>query len=344
MTTVEIKTKPDFNNLLTVLKNEKPAKPTLFEFFLNDKLYSHLAGEDIEKAANEFEQLKIVIKAFHNAGYDYATIPTWLTNTFEFPKDEFSHSETRSLNEGNMITDREGFEKYSWPDPENYDYDIYKRLWEYVPEGMKLVGCGPGGILENVIDIMGFETLSIQSLMDPDFTQEVFDAVGSRLLKYYQILGEYDSIGALIVNDDWGFKTQTMLDSVSMRKYVIPWHKKMVEAIHASGKPAIMHSCGNLDTVMDDVIDDIKFDGKHSYEDEIIPVEMAYQKWADRIAIIGGIDLDFLVRKSPEDIYQRSKKMLELSTEKGGYALGSGNSIPHYVPFENFFAMLRAAV
>ena len=29
--------------------------------------------------------------------------------------------------------------------------------------------------------------------------------------------------------------------------------------------------------------------------------------------------------------------------EKGGYALGSGNSIPYYVPQENYLAMIAAA-
>jgi hypothetical protein len=35
--------------------------------------------------------------------------------------------------------------------------------------------------------------------------------------------------------------------------------------------------------------------------------------------------------------------MLALAQEKGGYALGSGNSIPEYVPQEKFLAMLECA-
>ncbi len=47
---------------------------------------------------------------------------------------------------------------------------------------------------------------------------------------------------------------------------------------------------------MEDIICDMKFDGKHSYEDNIIPVEEAYRRWGGRIAILGGIDVDFLIR------------------------------------------------
>jgi len=335
--------KPNFNNLLKVLNNERPNKATLFEFFLNDKLYSHLAKENIEAKSSNLDRLRIIIKAFYNAGYDYATIPTWYTDTLDFPKNDFHHEESRSLNEGCMITDRESFDKYNWPDPEIGDYEIYNKLISDLPEGMKLIACGPGGVLETVIDLVGFENICIMSLMDAELTEEIFSNVGTRLLEYYKIIVKYDSIGALIVNDDWGFKTQTMLDTESMRKYVFPWHKKIVEVIHEAEKPAILHSCGNLDAVFNDVIDDMKYDGKHSFEDGIIPVEKAIPKWGDRISILGGIDMDFLARETPEMVYYRSRKLLEQSREKGGYALGSGNSIPDFIPYENYFSMLKAA-
>ena len=35
--------------------------------------------------------------------------------------------------------------------------------------------------------------------------------------------------------------------------------------------------------------------------------------------------------------------LIALSATDGGYALGSGNSVPDYIPNENFIAMLRAA-
>jgi uroporphyrinogen decarboxylase len=35
--------------------------------------------------------------------------------------------------------------------------------------------------------------------------------------------------------------------------------------------------------------------------------------------------------------------MLERTKAKGGYALGSGNSIPEYIPRESYYAMISAA-
>ena len=144
-------------------------------------------------------------------------------------------------------------------------------------------------------------------------------------------------------NDDWGFNTQPFLSVKDMRKYVYPWHKKIVETAHKAGKPVILHSCGNFDEIMDDVIDVLKYDGKHSYEDIILPVEEAYERWGSRIAILGGIDVDFMIRSTPEEIQKRCRSMLERVGDRGGYALGTGNSVPEYIPQENYFAMIDVA-
>lgn len=322
--------KPCFDNILKVLNREKPDRPTLFEFFLNVPLYERLGG----KLENRF------IEAFHHAGYDYSTFGTG----FSFPQGERSHEKSMSLNDGALITDRKSFEKYVWPIVENSDYDTLARVAPEIPKGMKLIVHGPGGVLENIIGIVGYDNLCMMLYDDPELAQLVTDNVGSRLVKHYEIAGKYDTVGAMISNDDWGFRSQPMLSPDDMKKYIIPWHVKIVEAIHSHGKPAILHSCGNQESLMESIIDTCKYDGKHSYEDTIEPVEVAYERWGSRIAILGGIDLDFICRKTPEEIYQRAKSMLERAEKRGGYALGSGNSIPGYVPVENYLAMISAAV
>ncbi len=68
-----------------------------------------------------------------------------------------------------MITDQNSFEQYLWPNPEIGDYDIYYDLRKFLPDGMKLIASGNGGLLENVIDITGFENLCMMCLTDEDF-------------------------------------------------------------------------------------------------------------------------------------------------------------------------------
>lgn len=331
-----VKAEPNFDNVLKVLRRERPDRPTLFEFFLNAPLHRRLTGlSDTAPVDN-----RVMVKAFRNAGYDYAMV---YGSNFEFKVGAVAHQSTLSLNDGAVITDRAGFEAYAWPDPDKADFSILEQAAGVLSPGMKIITQGPCGVLENVIRLVGFDSLCYILADDPDLASGIFDSVGERLVRYYRILLQHEAVGAIIGNDDWGYKTQPMLSPQDMRKYVVPWHRKIAAVAHAAGKPAIMHSCGNLKTLMDDIIDDIGYDAKHSFEDTIQPVEEAYEHYGRRIAILGGIDVDFVIRSEPEAVFRRAKAMLERSADRGGYALGTGNSVPEYVPQEHYFAMIAAA-
>jgi len=333
--------KPDFErNLLRILNKQKAQRATLYELFLNYDLYVELAGHHVQENS-DLGFLRLVVEAMAAGGYDYATCSG---SNFGFPQNGRESISTHSLNGNGIITDWASFEQYKWPNPEEYDYSKLEKIKPYLPEGMKLMTMGPGGVLENVMAIVGYDNLCFMLFEEPELVKAIFDEVGSRIVRYYEQVAGVDTVGFLCANDDWGFNTQTFLSPEDMRKYVFPWHKKTVEIAHRHGKPCILHSCGYFGDVIEDVIEDMGFDGRHSYEDVIMPVEDAYDKYGDRIVIMGGIDMNFLVNGTPEDIYARSRAMLERSAEKGNYLLGSGNSIPPYVPVKNYLAMTKAAL
>ena len=330
---------PDFDRLLKVLHREPTDSPVLFEMILNERLARRfssspaLKGDTRGMAYNPWWGT-----TFTNLGYDY-----WkgysCSITFEEPNREVEAS--IGMAHGGVIATREDFDAFPWPDPEAFDYSLLDSV--ELPGKAKMVIMGPGGILENIISLVGFEDLCFMLIDEPELASDIFEKIGSILLRYYTLSMPYHNVGAGLVNDDWGFKSQTMLPPEQMRKYVIPWHKQMVEAIHASGRPAIMHSCGNLSEVMEDIIVEIGFDGKHSYEDNICPVEEMIPKVGNRLAVLGGIDVDFMVRATPEEIRVRADALLDQTAASGGYALGTGNSVPEYIPDENYLAMIDAA-
>ncbi len=337
----KIPKKTNFERLLNVLKRKPMAESVLFEFFLNGPLHELLADESALNIYDDYRVQRLTMSAFKNAGYDFVI---FTGSGYYFKTIDVHRDKSRSLNDGVMISDRKSYEAYQWEDPEDADYSRLEVLGKELPDGMKIIVCCPGGVLENVIRLTGYDNLCYMIADDPELVQEIFDQVGSRLNQYFKICSQFDSVGAMISNDDWGFNTQTMLSTADMKKYLVPWHSKIVQTIKGGGRPAIMHSCGKLDPVMDDIIDVIGFDAKHSYEDNICPVEEMYEKYHDRIAILGGIDVDFVIRNPLEEVYKRSKAMLERTSGRGGYALGTGNSVPTYVPNEQYFAMIYAAL
>ncbi|RMD79281.1 MAG: hypothetical protein D6820_08530 [Lentisphaerae bacterium] len=332
---------PDFTNLEKVLQGGIPSRPTLFEFFLNDPLERFLASHGQPETTEDWPVWKIHTHAFRNAGYDYVTLQL---PGFAFPKPEKHREATISLNDAPVITSWETFETYSWPDPDQADMKWLDEAAEHLPPGMKIIVCGPGGVEENVIQLMGYENLCFALVDNPDLVAAVFDKVGSALTGYYARIAPHPKVGACISNDDWGFKTQTLLSIKHMQQYLFPWHKKIVDTVHAAGKPVILHSCGYFLDLIDILHSQLQYDARHSYEDNITPVEEAYDLLQGRIAVLGGIDLDFVCRSTPEEVFQRAKRMLQKTASRGGYALGSGNSIPPYVPWDNYRALISPAL
>lgn len=332
--------RPDFEQLKKVLRKERPDRPVLFEFFMNDNVYREVAAEPFEHPDERVRHIVQFARIFEALGYDYcctSVSPYW------FPRGQADKKSSISLNDGYVITDRASFEAYPWDDPDNYDMEYLDEAEKHLPQGMKLVVSGNNGVLENVIGLVGYDNLCLLLYDDPELVGDIFEKVGSGLVRYYEKCLPYSAVGAILSNDDWGFNTQTMLSVQDLQKYVFPWQKQMCSLAHQHGKFCILHSCGKYDAIIDDIIDDMQFDARHSYEDAIRPVEEAYEELNPRIAVLGGLDINFMVNASEEAIFARAKGMLERAASRGGYALGTGNSVPDYIPNSHYYALLKAA-
>jgi uroporphyrinogen decarboxylase len=145
------------------------------------------------------------------------------------------------------------------------------------------------------------------------------------------------------MGDDLGFKTSTLLEPDTFRNFIFPQYKRVINLIHKQGKKFLLHSCGNIFPLMDDLIE-LGIDAKHSNEDQIAPFDKWIDLYGDRIGLMGGIDVNTLCLGSYEEVYE---KVLEDATRfrnsAKGWALGSGNSIADYVPVEGYQAMIDAA-
>ncbi len=328
---------PDFGQLATILRGGAPDRPTLFEFFLNAALEEELLGPGVTETDAELRK----IRAWRAAGFDHYTCPL---NGFAFPRGEREQLRSVSMSAGGIVRSRADFEAYPWPEVAAEPDARFRTVERALPEGVRIMVNGPCGVLENAVALMGYEDLCVNVMEDLPFAQAFFDAIGSRLLDYYRAAVVQPAVGMIVSNDDWGFKTQTMLSPDQMRRFVFPWHRRIVEAAHEAGRPVLLHSCGNATAIWDDITFGMRFDGKHSFEDAIEPIETAYDRHAGDIALFGGIDVDFMCRATPEAVFDRARAMLDRSRTRGRYALGTGNSVPDYMPPVNVYALWLAAV
>ena len=348
---LKIRPEPDFGRLERVLRRQgEPDRVPFFELFSNiqgavlEALGKDGTGVSSGVPEGDDRELQQHISYMLSLGYDYVNVRA---KNFRFPQKERpkgtdAHG-TRSYLTGafHTIANREDFERYPWPELSAVDYSPLERVSALLPDGMKVICIGPGGVLENVMWLLGYEGISYLLYDDPDLVWDMFEAVATRIVGYFDVLASFDVVGGVVLGDDMGFKTQTMLAPEAMREYVFPWQKRAVEAVHRHGKLAILHACGNLSEVMTDVID-CGWDGKHSFEDAIEPVWHIKRQYGDRIAMLGGFDVDKIARMTEDEVRAHTRLMIEKCAPGGGWALGTGNSVANYVPVANFLAMLEA--
>lgn len=349
------KPSPDYERVLTAItRSGVPDRVPFMELFADYEVVqacNERTGFDPNAYSNDLDRALQFSFWFHyHMGYDYVPVGP---DNFGFPRELLQTADpSATLNRGQRYwTDEhrgpigswEDFERYPWPDPASFSTRSIERATELLPEGMCLrAGCH--SIFEQVTWLFGYETLCYKLHDDPALVDAMFDRIGSLFYEAAKVLVQFDEIKFLMGGDDMGYKTQTMISAKDLIEKSFPWHQKITQLAHEHGKPNVLHACGNRSEIMEAVITYCEFDAIHSFEDVIEPITQAKRKWGDRIALIGGIDVDFLCRATPEEVRRYVRKVLRACMSGGGYCLGSGNSVTNYVPLENYIAMLEEGI
>ena len=209
---------------------------------------------------------------------------------------------------------------------------------------MRGVGGIGNGLFEISEDLVGFEKLCYLQLDDPDLFADLYNKIGFLLLKLWASLIENfgDVFPICRIGDDMGYKTGTLMAPSTLITHVIPQYKQIIKLIHDSNRPFLLHSCGKIFDVMEELID-AGIDAKHSNEDTIAPFEQWIDRYGSRIGLLGGIDTDLICRMDPDSLFELILDRGRLYREKAkGFAIGSGNSIPEYTPVENYEILILA--
>lgn len=338
------KPSPDFQRLKNVLTGEAPPdRLPLVDLFADQPIKAELLGratppnhsvdpDDLRRWVDDEIEFR------HTLGYDYIDICPLVYFGTGFRTAE-SSQRIWITESSSVISSREDFERHEWPDPSWVNYSQMEYAASRLPEGMMIIP-RISGVLENVSWLTGLEGLSYLLFDDPALVQEMFDRVGAVLLEVADTLVQMDRVGALFMGDDLGFRTGTLISPDHLRRYVFPWQQRIAEAAHRRNFPFLLHSCGNIEQIMEDLIGTVGIDARHSFEDAILPVERAVQKYCDRIAILGGIDMDLLTAGGEKDVRSRVREIISRCAPTGRFALGTGNSIASYLKVENYLAMI----
>lgn len=338
---------PDYRRLLAVLRREVTDRVPFVELYADPYVGLAALGDwpqtdPLPQGGNAF--LDAHIRAQYYLGYDYlvADIPYSFPGLLRHDTLDPAGTKRNFIDVEHVpIPDRLAFARYLWPTPDMVDFSALDYLAAHLPDGMRVMACLGGGPLETAMWMMGPERFCTTIYDDPALVEAILNCLSDLMAATAATVASHPAVCAVACGDDWGFRTQTFLSPPLMRRAVFPHLKRMVDAAHAHDKPFIFHSCGNLEAIMDALLADVGIDGKHSYEEVVTPVAEAQARWGDRVAILGGIDIDILTRGDAATLRAYVRRVLDTCAPHGGYALGSGNSIPNFIPPAHLRIMLE---
>ena len=358
---------PNFENLRRTILRQGPAGPVpFFELFadpgmveavLEEKfpvnLHRYIEEPTLELSGDEMpglmKSLDMYVRFCREVGYDYVFMVTGFSLQRQF-KAAGDTAGAQNWPDGQRYWQDEttgpiqswaDFEAYPWPKAEELNHAALEYASAVVPEGMKVAAFMYGGVFEHSTWLMGLESFSFALRDQPDLVEAICQRVGELAAATAAQAVTIDNVGLVFLSDDLGFFSGTLVSPTVIRRCIVPHYKKIADIVHASGKLLVFHSCGNMYKLMDDLLDDVGIDAKNSFEDKILPVEEAYRRWGNRLAILGGVDMDLLGRGTEEQVRARTRQILEVCAARGtGYALGTGNTAANYIPRQNYLAML----
>ena len=203
---------------------------------------------------------------------------------------------------------------------------------------MKLI-VNQGPLFSGIWRVMGMEAFSVACVENPRLIEAIADKLGELCVNIAESCLQREWVGAYWLGDDIAYTTGLMVSPKFLRQYVFPYYKRIGDLCHRYGKPLIWHSDGNHTAVLDDIID-CGVSAVHPVEPSSVDAFELKRQYGDRLTFIGGMDVDLMSRGTPETVAETTHRLLEQLVPGGGFVAGGGNSIPKYVPLENYNAFL----
>lgn len=338
--------KPDFDRMVATLAHREPDRVPLVEAIISWEIMSQFLGRPVTD-----EDIAAQVEFFATAGYDFIPISVSMLNPGGVTKDshiakvisrmmlddEAEDDEGWNLEKRSWIHDERDFERFPWDEASALGFEKFHDVQRHLPDGMKIVALS-GKIFTLSWMLMGFQNFCANVHLKPNLVTALVERVAQIQFDAVKRIEGIPNVAAVWAVDDIAFGTGPILSPNTFRKYVFPWYKEMAHRCHDAGLYFFFHSDGVLWDLMDDLLD-IGIDALHPIDPTCVDINEMKQRIGDRVTLFGNISNEILQNGTPEEVAALTRKRLREVAPGGGYALGSGNSVPDWAQFENYLAM-----
>ncbi|MBL7154590.1 MAG: uroporphyrinogen-III decarboxylase-like protein [Phycisphaerae bacterium] len=296
-----------------------------------EKLREHFGEQDLELVLdNHFIKLGSDIGFFDDLG----------NNRFQ---DVFGVVWDRTIDKdiGNVeqhLLTEPALSAYEFPDP------LDRRFFENIPdelarhEGSLRVFKIGFSLYERAWTLRGMENLLMDFLLHPGFVRELLRSIADYNIAQTEDALNYD-IDAVYFGDDWGQQSGLQMGPGIWREFIKPELKRMYSVAKEAGKYVIIHSCGKVDELFDDLIE-IGLNCFNPFQPEVMDTFRLMKKYKGRLAFHGGLSTQrILPYGSVRDVKDATKRLLNAGKD-GGYVFAPAHAVEGDVPLENILAFI----
>ena len=228
---------------------------------------------------------------------------------------------------------------YRFPNPldRRFFADIPEKLARF-PDRFRVFQIG-FSLYERAWTLRGMANLMMDFHDHPEFVHELFSAIADYNVAQVREALKYD-IDAVYFGDDWGQQRGLQMGPRKWREFILPQLKRMYGAVRAAGKFVMIHSCGDVDELFDDLLA-AGLNCFNPFQPEVMDVYSLLPRYRGRLAFHGGLSTQkTLPFGTPDDVRRETRRLLTLGAD-GGYIFAPAHDVEGDVPLENMLAMIE---
>lgn len=172
--------------------------------------------------------------------------------------------------------------------------------------------------------LFGTEELLVFMLTEPDLVKEA----NNRICNFYYEANELffekasDKIDALFIGNDFGTQNALMISPALFREFYFPWIEKFVEQAHRYHLQFVLHSCGSIVDIIDDLVT-AGVDCLHPMQTTAqgMDPESLAEQYLGKMTFMGGVDTqDLLLHGTIAEVDREIERLFD--SFGNGFILG----------------------
>lgn len=334
---------------LTALKCREPDRVPLCDFLFSQKIYKEVLGHS-PNVYNARDAIDLTLAM----GYDGVWVPPGAL-------------EDQETTEGNVYVNTWGVTSQrsvgSWPCDAFVDHPIksYEDFKNYQPPSMPspriihkqvkavlkmaekrlAVLGGVGGPFTLTWMLTGLELFSEFLYENPKAITFLVEMITKHILASGKAQIEA-GVDAIIISDDWGFNKGLFISPWHFKKYILPCYSQIVQTFVKMGNPVLMHNDGNLNQVMEDLVN-TGINGYHPVERKaMMNLKEMKRKYGKKLCLVGNVNSSStLPFGNEEEVEKEVMDCLRVAGPGGGYICASDHSLHDDMPLKNVLKMIE---